>query len=171
MLILAYPKAGEPHLVLTRRTMTVADHAGQISLPGGSREPADLDLSVTALRETEEELGVPGAEVEVLGSLPDVYIPHSHFLVTPYVGAILYRPEFDPNTDEVAEVIEIPIDGLRDPLAYHEEVRESGRRVLYYAHGQHQIWGATAQVIQHFIESPYAELASRRVAQAIAAHG
>lgn len=174
VLLLAYPKEGEPYVVFTRRSQSLPDHPGQISLPGGSRDPDDADLSVTALRETEEELGVPPHAVEILGSLPEVYVPVSRFLVTPYVGAIGFRPEFEPNVHEVAEVIEVPLHGLRDPIAYHEELRTRGRevhRVWFYAHGPHEIWGATARVVQEFLASPYVDLAFRRVAQAAAAHG
>src|SRR3954452_23698408 len=72
VLILVYPRGGQPHLVFTERTQTLPNHPGQISLPGGSREPSDPTLEFTALRETEEELGIPAADVQVLGKLGDV---------------------------------------------------------------------------------------------------
>jgi len=174
VLILAYPKEGEPHVVFTRRSASLPDHPGQISLPGGSRDVEDADLAATAIRETYEELGVPPREIEILGPLPEVYIPISRFLVTPYVGAIGFRPDFAPNVHEVAEVIEVPLRGLRDPIAYHEEYRTRGRelhQVWFYSHGETEIWGATARVVQEFLESPYVDVAFRRVAQAVATHG
>src|SRR5437588_599748 len=74
VLILGYPRDGEPHLVLTERSKTLSSHAGQISLPGGSRDPQDESLAATALRETEEELGVPARDVHLYGRLGDVYV-------------------------------------------------------------------------------------------------
>ena len=160
VLVLAYPKQGEPHIVLTKRSETVADHKGQISLPGGAWEKDDADLEVTALREAEEEVGVRGADIRVLGRLEDVYVPVSNFLIAPYVGVLHYAPSFRPDPFEVAHVIEVPIQGLRRPEIYQEgEWLLRGRRrwVRYYQCGPHQIWGATARVVQLFLESELSE--------------
>lgn len=168
VLLLVYPKDGQAHLVFTRRTETVANHRGQISLPGGAREPEDPDLSTTALRETEEELGISAADVQLLGSLSDTQVAASNYVITPYVGTLPYRPAFRANPAEVAEVIEVPIDELRNPAFFHEEVWTLGGRprpVQFYQHGPHQIWGATGRVVQLFLTSDYVDLACRQVSR------
>lgn len=161
VLILAYPLHGEPHIVFTRRSETMGQHPGQISFPGGRFEPKDASLAATALRETEEELGIPTASVQVLGHLPDVFVVVSNFRITPYVGTLSHAPTFIPSPDEVAEVIEVPVRALRDPACFREEIwpwRGEHRQVQFYAYGQHQIWGATGRVVQEFLASPYVDL-------------
>ena len=160
VLVLVYPHLGEPHIVLTLRSEALPDHPGQISFPGGVRDPEDFDLAVTALREANEEVGIVGAHVTLLGLLPEV--PVGPFLVTPYVGTMAYRPEFIPSPDEVAELIEVPVRILQEPSTLQEELwemRGQQRVVQFYRHGRHQIWGATARVIQHFLASAYVDLA------------
>ncbi len=160
VLVLVYPHKGEPHIVLTLRSETLPDHPGQISLPGGARDPGDPDLASTALREAYEEIGVIGADVNLLGLLPDV--PVGPFLITPFVGTLLYRPDFIPSPEEVAELIEVPIRILQDPETLQEELRDlrgEQRVVQFYRHGRHQVWGATARVLQHFLASDYVDLA------------
>lgn len=165
VLILGYPRGSEPHVVFTQRTHTVADHRGQISLPGGSRELSDPDLAVTALRETSEELGVPPEDVHVLGRLDDEYVVVSNFLIAPYVGALDREPAFRPNPAEVAQVIEVPLERLRDPSIYSEEDRFADarlRRMQFYRYNGHEIWGATARVLKKFLASEYPALLAAR---------
>ena len=166
VLILGYPRNGEPHLVLTRRTETLTNHRGQISLPGGRRDPADASLEATALRETEEELGVLPTDVFKLGRLDDEYVIVSNFMVAPYVGALDYQPVFRPNPHEVAEVIEIPLERLRDPAVYREEDsnRPERPRTHFYTVGPYEIWGATARILRKFLASPYPDLLATRYA-------
>lgn len=161
VLVLVYPKEGIPHVVFTKRTDTVADHRGQISLPGGSREAGDPTLEMTALRETEEEVGVAMADVQVLGRLDDVYVLASNFLITPFVGVLDYEPTFRPDPTEVEYLIEVPLEVLHDPANFHEEDQPIGgrtRRIQFYQSGRHQIWGATARVVQLFLESEYSRV-------------
>jgi 8-oxo-dGTP pyrophosphatase MutT (NUDIX family) len=162
-LLLIYPRDGVPHIVFTRRTEMVARHQGQISLPGGSRDPQDRSLEATALRETQEEIGIPAMDVELWGRIGDVYVAVSDFLIAPYVGAIDYEPTFTINPDEVAHVIEIPVDALRDPAVFREEdrvLRGNARRVEVYEVGPYEIWGATARIVQLFLAGPFAERAA-----------
>src|SRR5438067_12238199 len=91
VLILLYPRGGEDYVIFTRRTDTVEHHKGQISLPGGSQDPADLDAVYTALRETQEELGVDPDLLEVIATLKDVYVPVSGFVITPVVARLVGR--------------------------------------------------------------------------------
>jgi 8-oxo-dGTP pyrophosphatase MutT (NUDIX family) len=167
VLLLAYPRGSGPHVVFTERTHTLSNHRGQISLPGGSRDPDDPDLATTALRETYEELGIVPEDVDLLGRLDDVYVYVSNFLIAPYVGALDYEPTFMANPAEVARTIEVPLARLRSPDMLREEewnVRGELRRVQIYQHGAHQIWGATARVIQEFLTSPYPSVLARRFA-------
>lgn len=163
MLLLIYPRNGIPHVVFTRRTENLGRHQGQISLPGGSRDPEDPTLEATALRETEEEIGVPAGDVELWGRVDDVYVQISNFLIAPYVGALAYEPCFSVNSAEVAYAIEVPVDVLRDPAIFGEgelEIRGELRRVQCYQYGAHQIWGATARIVELFLVSPFAKRAS-----------
>jgi 8-oxo-dGTP pyrophosphatase MutT (NUDIX family) len=152
VLILLYPKDGHLHFPLTRRTETLGDHKGQISLPGGARE-GDEPLEWTALRETHEELGVDPRSVKVLGVLTPLYIFHSDYCITPYVAARPACPTFVPDPVEVAEVLEVPLLTLLDPAIRREEewvLHETITRVRFYQIGEHKVWGATAMVLSEF---------------------
>jgi 8-oxo-dGTP pyrophosphatase MutT (NUDIX family) len=148
------------HLLLTRRTDHLRDHAGQISFPGGRGEARDADAVATALRETEEEVGLARAHVEVIGSLP-AYTTVTAFVVTPVVA--LVRPGFTLTLDsfEVAEAFEVPLAFLMNP-AHHQrhEIEFAGTRRNFLAmpwqgHGadgeprRYFIWGATAAMLRN----------------------
>ncbi len=152
VLILLYPKDGRLHFPLTRRTETLGDHKGQISLPGGARE-GDEPLEWTALRETHEELGVDPRSVEILGVLTPLYIFPSDYYITPYVGTRPDCPTFVPDPLEVAEVLEVPLLTLLDPAIRQEEewiLYGTTTRVPFYQIGEHKVWGATAMVLSEF---------------------
>jgi 8-oxo-dGTP pyrophosphatase MutT (NUDIX family) len=145
------------HLLLTQRTAHLRDHAGQISFPGGRAEPEDADATATALREAEEEVGLPAHRVEVLGCLP-VYTTVTQFIVTPVVG--LVSPPFDLKLDagEVETAFEVPLAFLMNP-AHHQrhavEIQGQERRFLSMPwrdanNGrEYFIWGATAAMIRN----------------------
>lgn len=141
-------------LVFTRRSEAMSRHAGEISFPGGLHHDEDPDLAATALRETEEELGVSPSAVEVLGALPPVHTFVSGILIVPFVGMLEGRPAFSPNADEIAEVLEYP---LEDLAAAETEVewRREGHLYRGYAYemGDHTIWGATARILWSLIEA------------------
>jgi 8-oxo-dGTP pyrophosphatase MutT (NUDIX family) len=131
----------------------VASHKGQISLPGGAREPGDRTLLDTALREAKEELGISAEKAEILGSLTSLYIPGSDYCIRPYVAYVSSRPELHPDPFEVAESIEMPLRLLLDPATRQEEMRElRGAQVVvpFYRLGAHKVWGATAMVLGEF---------------------
>ncbi len=162
VLLLIYPRGGEDHMVFMRRTETVLHHKGQISLPGGSLDSTDPDLTFTALRETQEELGVDPAAIEVLGTLRDIYARVSGFLITPVLGRLRqgYAESdltFTPNTDEVAEVIEVPLSALRDRAIHHTRpyTAPDGLQysIHYYTYGPHEIWGATGRILFEFLRT------------------
>lgn len=154
VLVLIYPKNGEYCVLLNKRSEQVEHHKGEISFPGGARDPEDTDLLETALRETEEEMGIQRADVTVLGELDEV-ATRSQFLVNVYVGAIPNPYHFKPSTVEIAEVLEVPISSLRDSANLRVETRwEEGAPVTSYsyAYKDHLVFGATAKILQQFLE-------------------
>ncbi len=150
------------HVLLTRRTEHLRDHAGQISFPGGRSEPEDAHPEATALREAEEEVGLPPDRVELLGRLPD-YTTITRFVVTPVVGLI--QPPFDLKLDafEVAEAFEVPLAFLMTPAHHRRHVfsYDGGQRQFLSMpwrrspqDGEYFIWGATAAMLRnlyHFL--------------------
>ncbi len=156
VLLLLYCHQGELHLVLTRRRDDLNSHAGQISFPGGQREPGE-PCQAAALRETHEEVGVPPTAVAILGQLGDLYIPPSDFEVRPFVGWYLpqSRPVFCPAEREVAQILEVPVSVLLDDSARKVSMREwNGVRlpVPYFDVAGHMVWGATATMLSEFLE-------------------
>ena len=152
VLIVVYPVDDEPHLVLTRRTETVQNHKGQISLPGGAREGNET-LIETALREAQEETAVQPGDLHVLGTLTPVYVAVSDYLITPCVAIAARRPLFRADPVEVVETIEVPLASLIDPLLRHEEdwdLRGAIVHVPYFAFGPYKVWGATAMILAEF---------------------
>ncbi len=142
-------RENHPTVLLTQRTSHLRDHGGQVSFPGGRVEEVDQSPIHTALRETEEEIGMSPELVEVLGYLPE-YRTSTGFRVTPVVG--LVRPPFTlrPDPFEVAEVFEVPLAFLLDPANRQRHSREwRGRLRHYFAmpYGDYFIWGATAGMI------------------------
>ena len=151
--LVAHPDA--PTVLLTRRTEQLQDHAGQVSFPGGGREARDMDPVETALRETEEEIGLPRRHVEVVGYLRG-YLTITGYAVTPVVG--LVQPGFSVKIDplEVAEVFEVPLNFLANPRNREVQTRElGGRDVGFYVfrYAGHSIWGATAAMLVNFLDA------------------
>lgn len=150
VLVLLFPENGALQVVLTRRMDTLRGHSGQISFPGGQRDPQDTSFTATALRETCEELGVCDPDIQVIGRLSKMYIPPSNFDVYPTVAYLPQRPTFIPNPDEVAEVFTFPLDALFDDQYKAYEDRDfNGVKVSvpYYAINGHKVWGATAVML------------------------
>jgi 8-oxo-dGTP pyrophosphatase MutT (NUDIX family) len=154
VLLLLYPKDGEYCILLNKRSEQVEYHKGEISFPGGARDPEDRDFLDTALRETDEEMGIDRADVTILGELDDVET-RSRFLVKVFVGSIGYPCLFKPSAMEIAEVVEVPIASLQDAANLRVETRwEDAAPVTSYtyAYKEHLIFGATAKILKQFLE-------------------
>ena len=142
-------------VLLTQRTTRLSSHSGQIAFPGGKVDPGDANPVATALRETEEEIGLPPEKVRVLGALP-IYTTGSAFIVTPVVGLVEAGFSLRPNEHEVADVFEVPLPFLMNPSHHrHHEVKFEGesRRWLSMpyqdASTERFIWGATAGMLRN----------------------
>ncbi|HEX6540706.1 MAG TPA: CoA pyrophosphatase [Ktedonobacterales bacterium] len=151
VLALLYPRDGAPYLLFTRRSSRLQAHRGEISFPGGSRDPDDSSLAATALREAWEEIHLVSDQVEILGTLPSLFTVVSNFWVTPMVGWLPPGlPPLRPNPHEVEEIIEAPVAALADPSIFHEEtwVRAGvARSVHFYDYGPYRIWGLTGYIL------------------------
>lgn len=140
-------------LVLTRRTEGLRRHGGEIAFPGGRVDPGE-EPRETALRETQEELGIPSEKVEILGPLPLVTTNVSRYVICPWV-AIVPPAIFTPSPEEIAEVIEVPLERFSSPtVRRHQRFVRAGGIALSPAYdiGPNTIWGATARVIGHLLD-------------------
>lgn len=141
-------------VLLTLRAADLADHAGQISFPGGRIEPEDPDPIHAALREAEEEIGLPMNHVEVVGRL-DTWLTGTGFEITPIVGLVRPPEALVPDPVEVAEVFEVPLDFVLDPKNHQRRSRElrGEQRTFFVLPYQHRnIWGATAGMLVNLAE-------------------
>jgi 8-oxo-dGTP pyrophosphatase MutT (NUDIX family) len=148
VLVPIYLEQGEPHAVFTRRREDLRRHAGEISFPGGRRDPGDADLMATALREAEEEVGLSPTAVEVSGALQPTPTIATGYAVYPFVGVIEAGMAWTLSPREVAEVIELPLSTLRAGYGRRRLVRRGlPIRTDTYVVGDHLIWGATARIL------------------------
>ena len=141
-------------IVLTVRSKNLSSHPGQISLPGGSEEAIDSDVVATALRESEEEIGLAPGDVEVIGRLGDMALP-SGFQITPIVGLIEPDLEYAPCPIEVAEIFHAPLSLLMNPDSYQSTSMaydNQSRKVLELQFKRFRIWGATAAILYHLAQ-------------------
>jgi 8-oxo-dGTP pyrophosphatase MutT (NUDIX family) len=146
------PEAEEPHVVFTKRRADLRRHAGEISFPGGRRDPGDADLTDTALREAEEEIGLPRQEVSLLWELPPTSTFVTNYVIHPFVGLIPAGLAWQLSADEVEEVLELALPALRSGKTRTQLTR---RGITFqtdaFIVGEHLIWGATARILENLL--------------------
>ncbi|MFZ0087888.1 MAG: CoA pyrophosphatase [Solirubrobacteraceae bacterium] len=148
VLVALYVDAGRPHAIFTKRRDDLRRHPGEISFPGGRRDAADPDLEATALREAEEEIGLPPAAVQVLGALQPVPTIVTGYAVYPFVGVIERRLAWTLSPREVAAVLELSLDDLQAGYGRRRLTRRGVPiRTDTYIVGDELIWGATARIL------------------------
>jgi 8-oxo-dGTP pyrophosphatase MutT (NUDIX family) len=146
---------GEPYLVFAKRTDRVGTHRGQISFPGGRVDASDAGFLDAALRESEEEIGLPRTAVEPLGALDDTETVATQFIITPFVGVVRAPVAWQPDGHEIEKVIEVPLTTLRDRANLRVEQRERGgvlHEVLFWDYQGETIWGATARILKQYLD-------------------
>lgn len=152
VLALFYPDRNYiTHLVLILRKTYKGVHSAQVGLPGGKREPEDLSLKQTALRETEEEIGVNVRDIKILKALSNIYIPPSNYIVQPFLGISEITPKFIKQDEEVEGIIEIALkDLINDDVVIKKNVLTSYNtkiEVPAFNLNGHVVWGATAMML------------------------
>lgn len=155
VLILLYPKNKELNVAFIQRTEYNGPHSGQVSFPGGKSETTDLDIISTALRESQEEIGIDPNQVSILGQLTPLHIPVSNFLVYPIVGVYKTSPLFKANPLEVKEVISFKLRDLLNPdncTSKEFKYGDLSFMAPIYNPNNVTIWGATAMILSEFLE-------------------
>jgi len=157
VLILIYLKENTLFFTLTKRKKYNGHHSGQISFPGGKNEN-DESIKETALRETEEEIGIEKNSISIIGKLTQVYVPPSNFIINPFIGYIDYSPQFEKQEREVESILEVPIEQLLDdcnvkikkiPLTKYAK-KNIEMEAPYFELNKQIVWGATAVILSEF---------------------
>ncbi|NNF55584.1 MAG: CoA pyrophosphatase [Acidimicrobiales bacterium] len=162
VLVPIYPTPTGPELLFTRRAWTLRSHPGQLSFPGGRRDPEDVDLVETAVRETEEEIGLPRSAITIVGELERLTTVSSPANIVPILGLLEERPTgLTLAPDEVDDVVFIQLTELLDPSIYREEIwfRQisddagfPGLPVTFFELVGDTLWGATARIVRGILE-------------------
>jgi 8-oxo-dGTP pyrophosphatase MutT (NUDIX family) len=153
VLVPLFPREEEVQVLFTQRTLMVKDHRGQIAFPGGVRDPEDPHLLATALRETQEEIGLAPEAVQVLGTLPPT-VTITGYHITPFVGLIPQSYDFRTNPREVERLLALPVSEFFPPERWSSgPYAFQGRttRVCYWQNGQEVVWGATARILLNLL--------------------
>jgi 8-oxo-dGTP pyrophosphatase MutT (NUDIX family) len=153
VLVPIYLDNGDLHVVFTKRREDLRRHPGEISFPGGRRDEDEADLQLTALREAEEEIGLPRSAVEIVGALQPTPTIATGYAVYPFVGLIASTRKWVPSAGEVAEVLELRVASLITGYGRRRLVRRGVPvRTDTYAVGEHLIWGATARILSDLLD-------------------
>jgi 8-oxo-dGTP pyrophosphatase MutT (NUDIX family) len=153
VLLLLFVENDELFVCLIKRPVTMKHHAGQVALPGGRHEPGETPLE-TALRETWEEIGITAGKIEILGSLSELFVDVSGFLIHPFVGWLSEKPTFKINPAEVEKTLLFPLLKFKDELDETELETISGKLKVPCFHFEGEIiWGATAMILAEFYDA------------------
>ena len=157
VMMLFYPKESQTHLVLIVRNSYPGVHSSQIAFPGGKVESFDLSMADTALRETEEEIGIAKSSIQIIKEFTEIYIPPSNFLVSPFLGICTYEPTFILQPDEVAGIIELPLSIFLDDnnvvIRKLSTSYAASIDVPAFLVKEHVVWGATAMMMSELKET------------------
>jgi 8-oxo-dGTP pyrophosphatase MutT (NUDIX family) len=154
VMMLVYNKNDVPYFALIERMISKGKHSGQIAFPGGRAEPEDADFKHTALRETEEEIGIAIKDQEVIIAGTPIYIPPSNYMVRPYLAVMRTIPLFKAQASEVQSIIEIPLQDLMDDANISQQELTTSYMVdvkvpCFMLQG-HIVWGATAMMLNEY---------------------
>jgi len=157
VLILFFHEQEVLKMIVIRRSDYVGIHAGQIAFPGGRYDEDDKDVRTTALREIQEEIGIPEDKIEIIGRLSDIYVPPSNFLISVFVGYLDKKPKYKIQDREVAEVIEISFDEflksdvIKQKDFYVNSIKAASN-APYFDVTNAEIWGASAMVVSELLD-------------------
>ena len=152
VLILLYPYKDDIYFILTERTNEVQHHKGQISLPGGTWEKGE-HLHETALRETEEEIGISSEETTIICELTPLFVKVTGYMIHPFVGYVTKKPNIVPHPNEVNNVFTVSISDLVNPINTQTELRTIRKFPLdvpFFKFSKYKVWGATAMILSEF---------------------
>jgi 8-oxo-dGTP pyrophosphatase MutT (NUDIX family) len=156
VMMLFYPKNGRTHLVLIVRNSYEGVHSAQIAFPGGKYETEDLTFEKTALRETQEEIGIHPENIQIIMPFTQIYIPPSNFMVYPFLGICNEELVFTPDGNEVAKIIELPLSVfLNDEIVINTTMTTSYANnidIPAFKIEEHIVWGATAMMLSELKE-------------------
>lgn len=153
VLLMIYYRQHEPTIMFTKRSELVKTHRGEISFPGGTFETSDGNTMKTALREVKEEIGLNLESSAIAGKLNSVHTRGSNFLIDPYVAVLPFEPKAKPISLEISQILEFPVDGLKDPRNFGTEFDSVTQYSWpFYVIGQYKIWGATARIVKQLLQ-------------------
>jgi 8-oxo-dGTP pyrophosphatase MutT (NUDIX family) len=153
VMLLVFPVNNIPNIVFIKRPIYDGAHSNQVSFPGGRFEKIDIDLATTAIRETQEELGINLNNIKIIGKLTPLLIPISGYEVHPYVGVLEHQPTWQPDPEEVLYTIDVPLKNIFEKENQKKEnwiFNGIDREVPFYAVNSEKIWGATAMILAEF---------------------
>jgi 8-oxo-dGTP pyrophosphatase MutT (NUDIX family) len=145
VLVPLFYNQGQYHILFTERSDDVVFHKGQVCFPGGTREPSDSSLLQTALRESQEEIGLEARDIEVLGELDDILTLTSNYVISPFVAFVPHPYPFKADGREIREIFTVPLAFLMDEANFKQDSYE-------YVYDGHIIWGATARILKQLID-------------------
>ena len=157
VMILFFQEENQLKMIVIRRSVYVGIHSGQIAFPGGRYEEEDKEVRVTALREIQEEIGIPEDKIEIIGRLSDIYVPPSNFLISVFVGFLAEKPQYKIDEREVDEVIEIPFSDFFNPEVikrkdFYVNSIKAVSNAPYFDVTKAEILGASAMVISELMD-------------------